>query len=261
MGQELTVESIVRNHGKRLFNLAYRICGDEFLAQDLLQESLLQIHRALPSFHGNSSTYTWAYKVTLNTCLKRSRGKEMRTQAEAALQRLGSQEEAALMAADGDEPNDILVEKALMAEIREKCHYFMTFLLTEEQRVALLLKDLFDFSYQEMSYLLEVTEDVIRSRLSRARASLRRHFERRCSWLRPGNACRCESRVGYVLGKYPSLAKKLAARTSRSEYNQAIARQLGRKIGSEDDIIASFPLLEFKARKSLAAILKGSDTP
>ncbi|MEW5817969.1 MAG: hypothetical protein AB1798_21570, partial [Spirochaetota bacterium] len=61
-----------------------------------------------------------------------------------------------------DEPNELLVEKALMAEIREKCHYFMTFLLTEEQRVALLLKDLFDFSYQEMAYLLELNEDVIR---------------------------------------------------------------------------------------------------
>ena len=134
----------------------------------------------------------------------------------------------------------------------------MTFLLTDEQRVALLLKDLFDFSYQEMSYLLEVREDVIRSRLSRARANLRRHFEKRCSWLRPGNPCRCESRVGYVLGKYPSLAKKLAVRTNRHEYNRVVARQIGRKIKSEDDIIASFPLLPFKARKSLEAILKNS---
>jgi DNA-directed RNA polymerase specialized sigma24 family protein len=50
MGQELTVESIVRDHGKRLFNLAYRICGEEFLPQGLLQESLLQIHRACRPF-------------------------------------------------------------------------------------------------------------------------------------------------------------------------------------------------------------------
>jgi RNA polymerase sigma-70 factor (ECF subfamily) len=74
MGQGLTVESIVKDLGTRLFNLAYRICGDEFLAEDLLQESLLQIHKALPSFRGESSAHTWAYKITLNTCLKRSRG-------------------------------------------------------------------------------------------------------------------------------------------------------------------------------------------
>lgn len=110
-----------------------------------------------------------------------------------------------------------------MAEIREKCHYFMTFLL------------------------LEVSEDVIRSRLSRARANLQHYFDKRCSWLHPGNPCHCETRVGYVLGKYSSLAKKLSVRTNRSEYN--------RKIKSEGDIIASFPLLDFKARKTLAAVL------
>ena len=54
-GDEMTIESIVKKHGGRLFNLAYRICGDKFLAEDLLQESLLQIHRALPSFREESS--------------------------------------------------------------------------------------------------------------------------------------------------------------------------------------------------------------
>jgi RNA polymerase sigma-70 factor (ECF subfamily) len=255
----MTIDSIVKEHGKRLFNLAYRICGDEFLAEDLLQESLLQIHKAMPSFRGESSAYSWAYKITLNTCLKHSRGKEMKAQAQAALSRLDSQEESTpVSGATGDESNDFLVEKAMMAEIREKCHYFMTFLLTEEQRVALLLKDLFDFSYQEMSYLLDLSADVIRSRLSRAREKLRRYFDKRCSWLHPDNPCHCETRVGYVLGKYPALAKKLAVRTNRREYNRMIARQLSRKIHSEDDLIASLPLLDFKARKTLEAILKNT---
>jgi RNA polymerase sigma-70 factor (ECF subfamily) len=137
----------------------------------------------------------------------------------------------------------------------------MTFLLTEEQRVALLLRDLFGFSYHDVSRLLDVSEDVIRSRLSRARDSLRRHFEKRCSWLHPDNPCRCETRAGYVLAKYPSLARKLAVRTNRPEYNGMVARQLSRAIGSEADIIASFPELDYKARKTLAAIMRKSGEP
>jgi RNA polymerase sigma factor (sigma-70 family) len=122
----MTFVSIVKEHGKRLFNLAYRICGEEFLAEDLLQESLLQIHRALPSFRKESTTYSWAYKITLNNCLKHSLGKEMRAQAEAALRRLDSQEESnPISKAVKHEPNEVLVEKAMMAEIREKCHYFI----------------------------------------------------------------------------------------------------------------------------------------
>jgi RNA polymerase sigma-70 factor (ECF subfamily) len=109
-----------------------------------------------------------------------------------------------------------------------------------------------------MSRILEVSENVIRSRLSRARSALRRHFKKRCSWLDPDNPCRCKTRAGYVLGKYPALAKKLSVRTNREEYNRMVARQLNRHIGSEADIIASFPELEFKARKTLEAILKNS---
>jgi RNA polymerase sigma-70 factor (ECF subfamily) len=47
------------------------------MAEDLLQESLVSIHRALPFFRGESSAYSWVYKITLNTCLKHTRGKEM----------------------------------------------------------------------------------------------------------------------------------------------------------------------------------------
>jgi hypothetical protein len=134
------------------------------------------------------------YKITLNTCLKHSRGKAMRAQVEAALRCLDSQEESSPLsgeaeaaggareATDGtdvpdapreaasaipipDQAVDALVEQALMAEISEKCHYFMTFLLTEEQRVALLLKDLFDqVSLEDLKEVLRRSHPHGRSR-------------------------------------------------------------------------------------------------
>ena len=253
-GSPPTIESILADHGKRLYNLAYRICGDQDLAEDLLQESLIEIDRALPKFRGESSSYTWAYKITLRTCLRHSRGRNPQEVAVSALQRLdeegsGEAEPAIPDAAPG--PEDLLVEKALMAEIREKCHYFMTFKLTEEQRVALLLNDLFDFSYREMAFLLDVGEDVVRSRLSRARANLKRWFAKRCSWIDPANPCRCEGRAGYALAMYPSLRKQLSLKTDRDEYNREIAAMISRPIESPDDIIASFPFLDFKGRVAL----------
>ena len=81
-----TVESILTRHGKRLYDLAYRTCGDADLADDLLQESMIEIMRALPRFPGSSSPYTWAYKVTLRTCLCYMRDADVHTNATSALQ-------------------------------------------------------------------------------------------------------------------------------------------------------------------------------
>ncbi|MBN1798942.1 MAG: RNA polymerase sigma factor [Spirochaetales bacterium] len=254
--ESISIDDIVKKHGKRLYNLAYRICGDQTYAEDLLQESFIQIQKALPNFHFKSSVYTWAYKITLRTCLGKTRGRNMEQEAKAALARLESSALEKYLPSSEPKPEDVLVQKALIAEIREKCHYFITFILSENQRVAILLNDLFEFSYKDIAYLLDTTEDVIRSRLSRARARLKRHFEKRCSWINPQNPCKCENRAGYVLNKYPSLRKNLSKRTSRPEYNQLIAKQIDKKIVSQDDIIASFPFIDFKAQKTLEAIYK-----
>ena len=252
------LEDIVRCHGKQLYNLAYRICGDEVMAEDLLQESLLNIYEALPQFEERSSIYTWAYKITLRTCLNRNSRDRNRRDAERSLMKkdADNQEEIILADTAGINPDDDLVEKALITEVREKCHYFMLFKLTDEQRATILLKDLFDFSYSDIAYILNVNETTVKSRIFRARSNLKRHFEKKCSWINPDNPCKCKTMAGYTVLKYPSLLKRLSLRTERDEYNQMIARQINKDIKTEADIISTFPLLDFKGKKALENFYK-----
>jgi predicted RNA polymerase sigma factor len=142
--------------------------------------------------------------------------------------------------------DDKLLQKALLSEIREKCHHFMTFDLTQEQRVTLLLRDLFSFSYEEIAAILDISADTVRSRLYRARQSLKRRFEKRCSWLNPDNPCRCENRIPYVLKNYPELLSILKTRLNREDYNQDIKEMMEKTRVSEEEIFASFPMLEIK---------------
>ena len=255
------LEDIVRLHGKKLFNLAYRICGDEVLAEDLLQESFLNIYKAIPGFEGRSSYYTWAYKITLQTCLNTKPAENRRNQAVTALRKKDEQNQEEYEIADeaAQMPEDAMVQKALIAEVREKCHYFMLFKLTDDQRIPLLLKDLFDFSYSDIAYVLDISEDVVRSRLSRARENLKRFFRKRCSWIDPSNPCSCEEQGGYALHKYPSLLRKLSQNTERPEYNKMIADQIGKQINSEEDIISTFPHLDYKGQKALKKLFKKED--
>ncbi len=257
------IENLFKTEGKRLYNLAYRICGDPDLAQDLLQESLIEIYRAFPKFRGESSTFTWAYKITLRRCRRYIRDRNVEHDARVSLQ-LTERSRARDQHADANarfDPADELVERAMVAEIREKCHYFMMFKLTELQRVTLLLQDLFEFSYKDTAYLLDTTEDVVRSRLVRARDNLRRHFSERCSWIKPGNPCICETRADHVLKMYPSLARTLARRTTRPEYNRLVAQQIQRRIDTESDIVSSFPMLDFKGRVTLRKVIENSEQP
>ena len=69
-GEVAAFAELVARHEKRLWNFIRRFVSDGATAEDLLQESLLQIHKALPSFRGESSLSSWASKITLNTCLK-----------------------------------------------------------------------------------------------------------------------------------------------------------------------------------------------
>lgn len=237
---------MVREHGQKLYNLCYRLSGDLIWAEDLLQESLLEAHKSYPRFKGDSSLYTWVYRVTVNTCLKHLDKKNTREKAAKALKDEALRAEPAARKVAAPSEEEVMLQKALLSEIREKCHHFMIFNLTKEQRVTLLLRDLFEFSYKEVAAILDVSEDVVRSRLRRARQSLKKRFEERCSWLNPENPCRCENRIPYVLGQYPQLLGILKKRLNREDYNQEIEEQLSKVIHSESDILATFPLIEIK---------------
>lgn len=247
-------DSFIDQFGKKIFNVIYRICGDYHLAEDLFQESLFEIHKSLSIFRGESSFYTYAYRIAVNRTLREMKGRNVREIAVDSLK--GQSENPVETTADSVRltPDDEIVEKALMAEIREKCHLFMTYELTTKQRVAMVLIDLFDFTYEEAAFILDETVGVIKSRIFRARKRLKTFFEKRCSWLNPENPCRCEQRLSYVLAQYPELLPRLRKRANRSEYIELVNSQMNRTIHNETDILRSFPLMEIKLQPFLEKI-------
>ncbi len=63
----------------RIFNMAFRILGEESSAEDALQETLLNVYRGLRSFRGQSKVSTWIGRITINVCLgmlRKNRGRQ-----------------------------------------------------------------------------------------------------------------------------------------------------------------------------------------
>ncbi|HSK15885.1 MAG TPA: sigma-70 family RNA polymerase sigma factor [Gaiellaceae bacterium] len=157
-GDEDAFAAVVRHHDHGLRALAYRLLGDRDRMDDALQEAYVRAFRALPRFRGDSRLGTWLYRIAYNACLdelERSRRRDhlpLREAAEPPDPRAGPAEEVAS-------------RRDLAAALAA---------LPPEDRAAVLMVDAHGFGYRDAGEALGVPEGTVASRLSRARAALRR---------------------------------------------------------------------------------------
>jgi RNA polymerase sigma-70 factor, ECF subfamily len=155
---------LVRSYQQRIFNLIGRMVNRREAAEDLAQEVFIKAFRKLGSFRFESSFYTWLYTIALNTCRNywRRRTPEMLDV--------------------NDEMNASVVERAASAEpvddvvYRNQRAYLVRAALEQlppDQKEVLVLCDLEGLGYQEIADMLEVPIGTVRSRIFRARATMK----------------------------------------------------------------------------------------
>lgn len=157
-GDATAFAEIIRHHDRELRLLAFRLLGDQSQMEDALQDAAIKAYQAFPAFEGRAAVGTWLHRIVYTTCLDhlRRRPAPLRRPAPAV-------EEAA---APGSDPLDQLVaterlEAALGA-------------LPPDQRVALLLIDQEGYDYRTAGEIIGVPAGTVSSRVSTARATVRR---------------------------------------------------------------------------------------
>ncbi len=167
-----SLDRFAEKYQARLLALARRVIGNHEDALDTLQEILIQVDQSLPRFKGKSSLYTWAFRLATNVCLNYET-RLGRTNSHAPLDE-GSSDAILLPVARPDDNPDTscrsrfrqhLVEQALLK-------------LPETQRAVLVLCDLEDMTALEIAKILQLSVNVVKSRLHRARATLKRMVEK-----------------------------------------------------------------------------------
>lgn len=161
---EYEFETIVHTYERRVYNLACQMLGDREEARDATQEIFLRVHQNLESFRFEAKFSSWLYRLAMNSLLNYRR-RWLRT-------RLGSLEE--LMggigrepAFSGPEPEQHMLDQEQVETVRRSIAA-----LPPKLRAALVLKDLQELSYSEISDVLGVTEGTVASRLNAARSRL-----------------------------------------------------------------------------------------
>lgn len=163
-GDAYAFETLMQKHESRMFAVALRMCANREDAQDCLQDAMLRIYKAMPSFKGQSSFSTWAYRITMNTCLDDLRRKKVRkaTSLDAMLD----------LGWSPVDPGDTPEKHADNAEMRRELSKAIQ-QLPEDMRAAIVLRDIQGFSYDEIAQMLDANVGTIKSRISRGRERLR----------------------------------------------------------------------------------------
>lgn len=155
-------ETLVRRHEKKIFNLLYRWLGDYDEAADVGQEVFLAAFRAIKRFRGDSSFATWLYRIGVNHAKNRQKSLQVARQRQQARE-------------VSDAPSDPASDPAEGVEQRERHDLVQRGLneLDADDALLILLHDLQEVRYEEISETLDIPLGTVKSRLHRARQALR----------------------------------------------------------------------------------------
>lgn len=180
-GDYQAFEGLVNRYEGRVYRLAMRMLRNPQDAEDALQESFLQVYRGLKSFEGRSTFSTWLFRLATNVCLMKIRHRETEPAKLLPLEDYLPQHE------DGEHPQiqkwperpeDVLLNK----ESREKMLEALEE-LPAEYRAVFILRDVEGLSNVEAGETLGISVAAVKSRLHRARLTLRGmlagYFEKR----------------------------------------------------------------------------------
>lgn len=177
-------EDLIKVYGKRVYNIALRITCNPEDAEDIVQETFFILYKKYDGFRGESNVFTWVYRIAVNASLQyKARITEKTfTTLEQDIQQ-ASQSIPEEVASWESNPEDMYLVDELTSQISKECTYFMSFRLSCEQRIVFILRTILDFSYQQISEILDIPVSSVKARLSRARNNLVKYFTGQCQYL------------------------------------------------------------------------------
>jgi RNA polymerase sigma-70 factor (ECF subfamily) len=163
-------------YGDRLYQLGLRNCGSHSEAQDLMQETMMEALKSWDSFEGRSTPSTWLFRIAFRMCQRMHRLRAGEPSYFEPLDRLldgpsasptgGAQNRLA------SPPPTPLRSEELQLRLDAALSS-----VPEDFRIALVLKDIADFSLQEVAEILDLRPATVKTRVHRGRLHLRRALQ------------------------------------------------------------------------------------
>ncbi len=170
-GEVEKFQNLVKRYEAKLYNFSLRMCRDPSDAEDMIQDTFLNVFRYLKNFRYETKFKNWLYKVAASTCFKKRRKSKFAPDKELSLEEFLPNDEAekpdhvpewALM------PLDKLLNQELAGVINKTI-----ITLPKKYRMVIVLRDIEGFSTTETAQILNLSPSNVKVRLHRARLYLR----------------------------------------------------------------------------------------
>ena len=163
---DMEFESVVEKFGDMVYNVSYRILGNQADAEDASQDAFISAYRNFDRFRGQSAVSTWLYRIAVNASLmklRKDRRKDFLTQT-------GYDDTQLVSRIEGPE------SAALNAELRDKLQEGLA-RLPPQLRAAVVLRDVQGMSNDEAAQILNTSVSSLKSKLHRGRILLRKFLD------------------------------------------------------------------------------------
>jgi RNA polymerase sigma-70 factor (ECF subfamily) len=173
-GDQRAFKLLVERYQRKVYAVALGMLKDKEEAMDVSQEAFVKVYKYLDHFKGDSSFYTWLYRITVNICIdlirKRAGAGGEAVEFDETLPMDVSQANiGALGSRLGTNPQ----KSALRRELAEKIQEALA-AVPEKHRAILLLREIEGMSYEDLSRTLDIPKGTVMSRLFHARAKVQK---------------------------------------------------------------------------------------
>jgi len=155
-GDMKAFESLIDKYQKTILNIVYRMTDNYDDAEDITQSVFIKVYEKLNKFNSKYKFFSWLYRIALNESLNYLKQKKRLTEFDADFM------------THGKTPEEEYDDMDLSQRIQDALMH-----IDPEHRILIVLKHLEEFSYQEISYILDISEQKVKSRLFTARIALR----------------------------------------------------------------------------------------
>lgn len=168
-GDVESFEKLIEAHQKKVFNIALGMLKNPADAEDIAQDVFIKVYKSLKNFKGQSSFSTWLYRVTTNTCLDELRRRKTRQTFSIDEEIVTQEGEVSKQVVDDSPSPDEILEKN---ELKRNISHAIS-KLAKEHRTVIVLRDMQGFSYEEIANILQLPLGTVKSRINRARLTLK----------------------------------------------------------------------------------------
>lgn len=159
---------LIRRYHPRIYALLYNMTSNREDAEDLAQDVFFRAYKALPRFKGDSSFYTWTYRIAVNRAISFLKTRKKRAGLSLDDVDGGVERDPAYVELSSQ---DTPFREATISEIQEKLNKALQ-TLSENHRTVVVMHDIQGIPHDEIAKTLGISSGTVRSRLFYARKLL-----------------------------------------------------------------------------------------